>query len=270
MSEYSSIAAYDAEEFPELPDVDSDKKLCVPKKTLKDLIRRTSFAAAQTATTERERILCGVKLEMNGETLTAAALDRFRIAVCRAKIRAQQPLSFVVPAKALGELTRLVDDSEDEIEIMLGRKHLLIRDGDTTVVSRLIEGEFLNYENAVPKSPELTVIVDTAQLLFRVDGAGVLISDKRKSPIIMNFEYDTLNLKTATQTGRFESNIPIQNSGQKLRIGFNGKLFSDALRACETEKVKLELTSPLMPCVIRPLEGDEFMHLILPIRLMEE
>ena len=269
MSEYSSIAAYDAEDFPALPEVKSDKSLFIPKKVLRDLIRRTGFAAAQTATTEREKILCGVKLDFDGETLTAAALDRFRIAVCRAKIRPQAPLSFVVPAKALSELTRLVDDSDDEIEIILGRKHLLIRDGKTTVVSRLIEGEFLNYENAVPKEPVLNVIVDTAQLLLRVDGAGVLISDKRKSPIIMNFNYDELNLKTATQTGRFESTIPIENSGQTLRIGFNGKLFSDALRACETEKVKLELTSPLMPCVIRPLEGDEFMHLILPIRLME-
>ncbi|MBQ3379556.1 MAG: DNA polymerase III subunit beta [Clostridia bacterium] len=270
MSEYSSLAAYDAEDFPALPEVTSEKTLFVPKKTLKDLIRRTSFAAAQTATTEREKILCGVKLDFDGETLSASALDRFRIALCRAKVRPQSPISFVVPAKALGELVRLVDDSEDEVEIILGRKHILMRDGDTTVVSRLIEGEFLNYENAIPKEPVLKVIVDTNELLMRVDGAGVLISDKRKSPIIMNFEYDTLNIKTATQTGRFESTIPIENSGQTMKIGFNGKLFSDALKACETEKVMIELTSPLMPGVIRPLEGDEFLHLILPIRLMEE
>lgn len=269
MSEFSSIAAFDADEFPALPSVESEKKLTVPKNVLKNLIRKTSFAAAQVATTERERILCGAKFEFDGSVLTVVALDRFRIALCREALKEQDPLSFVVPAKALSELVRLVDDSDDEIDMVLGKKHLLIRDGDTTIISRLIEGEFLNYKNAIPAEPTLNVVINTQEFLSRVDGAGVLISDKRKSPIILDFDFDTLKIKTATPTGRFESTIPIKSSGQKLTIGFNGKLLSDALKVCELDEIKLELTSPLMPCAIRPLEGDAFLHLILPIRLME-
>jgi len=269
MSQFSSIAVYDADEFPSLPQVQSDKKLTVPKNILKTLIRKTSFAAAQVATTERERILCGAKFEFDGTVLSVVALDRFRIALCRGTLKMQDPLSFVVPAKALSELMRLVDDSEDEIDMILGKKHLLIRDGDTVVISRLIEGEFLNYKNAIPAQPQIEAVVNTQEFLSRVDGAGVLISDKKKSPIILEFDFDTLKIRTATPTGRFESTLPIKSTGQKLKIGFNGKLISDALKACETEEIKLELTSALMPGVMKPMEGEEFMHLVLPIRLME-
>ncbi len=268
-SEFSSIAVYEAEDFPALPTVEDSNVLKIKKSQLKNLIRKTSFAAAQTQATERERVLCGAYFEFDGEILTVAATDKFRIALCREKLEPQAPVEFLVPNKALSELSRLVDDSDDDITIQVTRRHLQIQDDDVTIISRLIEGEFINYERAIPKDPPIVVTVDTAELLSKVEGARVLISDKQINPLILDFDFDSLELHTATASGRFEARVAVEGSRQKLRIGFNGRLLSEALSSCEYEKIKLELTSPLMPCAIRPLEGDEFLHLLLPVRLGE-
>jgi DNA polymerase-3 subunit beta len=266
MSEFN-IVAFPAEDFPALPDVIPDNRIQIQKNRLKSIIRQTLFAVS---TTENNTVHTGSKFNFDGACLTVVSVDGYRLALRKEKIQGQRPISIVIPGKALNEISKITDDSEDFVDIMIGRKHIMIEADNVIFISRLIDGEFLNYDNAIPKGNKIIARVNVKAMMDGVERVGLIISDKFKSPIRLEYHYDVLKMSCATQLGRVSELIPITLNGEAIEIGFNHKYLLDALKACETEEIFMELNSPLTPCVIKPIEGDDFLFLVLPVRFKNE
>ena len=176
--------------------------------------------------------------------------------------------SFVAPGSALNEVKGICADSEDPASVTLGKRHILFEVGDTELICRRLEGEFLDYKNAIPRKNPISVTADTKALIESIDRVSVVISDKLKSPVRCIFDHDKVFLSAKTGNGEAKDVCHISGDGQGLEIGFNNKYLMDALKAAPADKVRLELTTGVSPCVILPTEGEEnFLYMVLPVRL---
>ncbi len=267
MSEFN-IQGTDASEFPSLPEVEEDSnRFEIGRSALGSMIRQTIFAVS---TNESRPIHTGSLFEVEGEELTMVAVDGYRLALRREAItgKSGETFSFVVPGAALNEVEKICGDSEESAAVSQGQRHVLFQIGDTLLISRRLEGEFLAYRNAIPKNNTIKVEGETKALLSSIDRVSLIISDKLKSPLRCKFGDGMLSITTRTAIGDAFDRCPIQGSGGDLEIGFNNKYLMDALKAAPADKVRLEMTTGVAPCVIFPAEGEEtFIYMVLPVRL---
>ncbi len=266
LSEFN-ILGTDPEEFPELPTVDQLNGLTLPQTTLKSMISQTLFAVSDN---ESRPIHTGSLFDIDDNGLTVVSVDGYRLALRQEKIEKVQgvlPFSFVVPGSALSEVEKIcLGDSE--VTIQQGARHIMFRTGDTVLVCRRLEGEFLAYKNAIPRNNSIKILADTRTLLQSIERVSLIISDKLKSPLRCVFGDGMLAISTKTGIGDAADQCLITGNGQGLEIGFNNKYLMDALKAAPSDKLRLEFTSGVAPCVILPAEGEEnFIYMVLPVRL---
>lgn len=260
-----TIIGTDPSEFPELPELYDYESIKISHPILKSLINQTVFAAS---TDENRPVLNGAKFDINEGLLTVSALDGYRLAIRKQKIEADSNYSFVVPSKTLGEISRLLsDDSELEAVISIGKKHIIFKINDYTVISRLLEGDFLDYSSSLSKEATTQVKISTRAFINSLDRTSLLINENTITPVRCNFADDKLNISCITALGKIYDSIPVKISGTPLEIGFNNKYLTDALKASETDEVLLKISGPLSPMKIVPLEGEDFLFLVLPMRL---
>ena len=181
-----------------------------------------------------------------------------------------EDLTFVVPAKTLSEVIKLMSDEEEPIRIGVGKRHIEINVGNYGIISRLLDGEFLKYESAIPDTAKTVITVDTRQLMDCVDRTSLIITDKIKSPIKCTFEDNEIQMSCISSLGTAQDRMECRIEGEGLTIGFNNKYMLDALRNCETDEVKILLSGAIRPILIVPHSGDSFLFLILPVRLKNE
>ena len=159
-------------------------------------------------------------------------------------------------------------DSEDLASVTLGKRHILFEVGDTELICRRLEGEFLDYKNAIPRKNPISVIADTKSLIESIDRVSVVISDKLKSPVRCLFDHDKVMLSAKTGNGEAKDVCRVSGDGDKLEIGFNNRYLMEALRYAPADKVKIELNTGVSPAIIVPVEGEEnFLYMVLPVRL---
>jgi len=264
-----NIMGIDANEFPELPYITKGEKLTLKQYLLRSMIRQTSFAIA---TNENKLILTGSLLEADDDSLTLVSVDGYRLALRKEKIDSlNHKLSVIIPGKTLNELSRIIKDEEEDIYIYTTDKHILFEFDNCKMVSRLLEGEFLNYKQIIPDEHKLQVIADVKPLIDSIERTSLVItSDNVKAPVRFKITMDKISLSCITQTGRVQDSVQVETLGDDLEIGFNHKYFLDALKACETDQIVMEFNTNLNPCIIKPIEGDKFLYLILPVRLKSE
>lgn len=259
------IVALDSAEYPELPQVEGERSFDLPQSTLRSMIRQTLFAVS---TSDTKPVLTGSMFEVLGGELRVISVDGYRLALRKEPLEGVEDMSFVVPGKTLSELLRILKDDEDvTVHAVLTRKHIVFEAGNVTVVSRLLEGDFLNYNNAIPKTGRIFTTVDVRALTNCVERASLLINEKMKSPVRVHITDHLLEVNCTSTLGKISDAMDVTSEGGEIEIGFNNRYLLDALKACEAEQVKLELTSPLSPCVMVPTEGDKFLFLTLPVRL---
>ena len=162
---------------------------------------------------------------------------------------------------------RILGDDDEPVEIFPDQKNILFRIGGTTLITRLIEGEFLNYRAAIPNDFEHVVSIDPHELITSIERVSLIVSEKLKNPVRFHFDGNYVQLSCVTAIGKSYDECPIDGSIEDLEIGFNNRYMLDALRAAGTEKVLLQLKGALNPIVISPTEGDKFTYLVLPVRL---
>lgn len=269
MSEYN-LAATAAEDFPELPSVEYQQSFSIPQRSLRDMLGQTLFAVSDN---ESRPIHTGALLEVGDESLTVVAVDGFRLALRREAIehRENGNFSFVVPGAALSEVERICEDSDAPITVCQGSRHVMFQTGDTILIARRLEGEFLAWRQAIPRNNTIKVEGETRMLSSSIERVSLIISDKLKSPLRCVFGDGVLKLSTKTAIGDAADQCPITGDGGNLEIGFNNKYLMDALKAVPAQKIRLELTSGVSPCVILPTEGEEkFLYMVLPVRLKAE
>lgn len=267
MSEFN-ILGTDPEEFPELPTVEYQNSLILPQSRLKAMISQTLFAVSDN---ESRPIHTGSLFEVDSEGLTIVSVDGYRLALRHESIdkkEGAETFSFVVPGAALSEVEKICSDVDESASVTQGARHVMFKVGDTMLVSRRLEGEFLAYRQAIPRNNTIHVEGDTRALLSSIDRVSLIISDKLKSPLRCVFDSNLLKISTKTAIGDAYDECPLSGDGGGLEIGFNNKYLMDALKAAPADKVRLELTTGVSPCVILPTEGEEnFLYMVLPVRL---
>lgn len=262
-----SIIGTPAEEFPELPRVEDGKNISLAANVLKSIIRQTVFAVAES---DAKPIHQGSLFSIEGGLLDVVAVDGYRLAKRTETIDFTEKLSFVVPGKTLNEVLRLLKDSEDPITLYAGKRHIIFKIDNYTVISSLLEGEFLNYRATIPAGSKTTVIMRSREAIESVERVSLLINDRIKSPIRCVFSNSEIKLMCTTSIGRASDQISASIEGEELEIGFNNRYLLDALRNTECDEIKVGLSGPLSPMTIAPKEGDSFLFLVLPVRLKSE
>lgn len=262
-----TIIGMDSAEFPELPKITDADTIKMPQELLKSMIRQTLFAVADSTA---KPIHQGSLFKIENGNLDVVSVDGYRLALRREAINYANNTEFVVPGKTLSEVLKLLKDSEGEVEIYPSRRHILFRIDNYTVISALLEGEFLDYKSALPKDKKTEVTVSTRTMIESVERVSLLITDRLKSPVRCVIGEDTVKLFCTTTMGRATDQISAEISGDQLEIGFNNKYLLDALRAAETDEVRLQLGGPISPMLVLPKEGDAFSFLVLPVRLRSE
>ena len=262
-----SISAESADEYPDLPDVSTGHAIRIPQNKLKELISGTIFAVSDN---QARPIHNGVKFEVSDDSVTAVAVDGFRLA--RRTYHPEEPtgrtLSFVVPASGLKEVEKILTDSDDPVGFTLGSKHILYQVGDATLVCRLLEGDFLDWKRVVPTNCPIKLVASVHDLASSVERVGLIVSEKYKSPIRCVFGNQELLMRTSTTIGAAEDRCSFAGDGKELEIGFNVRYMADALRAIPSEEVTMELTNGLSPIVLTPVdEKQDFAYMILPVRI---
>lgn len=259
------IVALDSTEYPELPQVAGERSFDLSQSTLRSMIRQTLFAVS---TSDNKPVHTGSMFEVLGGELRVISVDGYRLALRKEPLEGVEDMSFVVPGTTLSELLRILKDDDDAmVHTVLTRKHIVFETGNVMVVSRLLEGDFLNYNNAIPKSGRIFATVDVRALTNCVERASLLINEQMKSPVRMHITDRLLEVNCTSTLGKISDAMDVVSEGGEIEIGFNNRYLLDALKACEVEQVKLELSSPLSPCVLVPTEGDRFLFLVLPVRL---
>ena len=250
------ILGLSAADYPELPMVEDDFSVSIQQKLLRAMIEETAFAVS---TNESRPIHTGALFEITDQGLTMVAVDGFRLAIRREPLEKIDggAFSFVAPGSALGEVKNICSDVEDLFEV-----------GDTELICRRLEGEFLDYKNAIPRKNPISVIADTKALIESIDRVSVVISEKQKSPVRCLFDHDKVLLSAKTGNGEAKDICRLSGDGGGLEIGFNNRYLMEALRYAPADTVKIELNTGVSPAIIVPTEGEEnFLYMVLPVRL---
>ena len=262
-----TISAESAEDYPDLPDVNSGRPIRIPQNKLKELISGTIFAVSEN---QGRPIHTGVKFEVTNETITAIAVDGFRLArrTYHCTEETARELSFVVPAAGLKEVEKILTDVEDNASFTLGPKHILFQIAGATLVCRLLEGEFLDWQKVVPTNCPNKLVANVSDLASSVERVGLIVSEKYKSPVRCIFGHQELLMRTSTTIGAAEDRCSIAGDGKELEIGFNVRYLADALRVVPSEEVTMELTNGLSPIVLTPVDDKfDFAYMVLPVRI---
>ena len=261
------ILGLSADDYPELPEVDDQFSVDIRQGTLKAMINQTSFAVS---TNESRPVHTGSLFEVGDQDLTVVSVDGFRLALRREKIEQLEggAFRFVCPGSALNEVEKICEDSEEAITVMLGKRHLLFETGSTQLICRKLEGDFLDYKNAIPRNNPIRLTVDSKTMLSSLDRVSVVISEKLKSPVRCIMGSGCITMSAKTGNGEATDVCPVEGDGQGLEIGFNNRYLMDALRFAPADQVVMELNTGISPCVMTPVDGgDSFLYMVLPVRL---
>lgn len=262
------IVGSSAEEFPELPTVDEGAGLTITQGALHSMISRVIFAVSDN---ESRPIHTGALFEVSDMELTMVAVDGYRLALRREKLlSATAPVfSFVVPGAALNEVDKICSDSDEEVSVIGGDRHIMFRIGDTVLVARRLEGEFLNYRQTIPQNNTIVLEAAASDLQTSIDRASLMINEKLKSPLRCKFDDGILSITSKTAIGSAYDRCAVIGDGKGLEIGFNNRFLMDAVKAAPADRVRLELNTPTSPCLILPAEkeNDSFLYMVLPVRL---
>ena len=265
MSEFD-LMGIDPEDFPELPTVEYQNSITLPQQTLRSMISQTIFAVSDD---ESRPIHTGSLFVVDEEGLTMVAVDGFRLALRKEPILEKNGnFEFVVPGASLSEVEKICRETDDPVDVHQGARHVLFKMGDTILNARRLEGEFLAWRQAIPRNNPIKVTVETKQLLSCIERVSLIVSEKLKSPLRCVMGEGEIHITTRTAIGNAQDRCPMEGSGNGLEIGFNNRYMMEALKAASREKVTLELSSPITPCIIVPADGeDNFLFMVLPVRL---
>jgi DNA polymerase-3 subunit beta len=266
MSEFEVLGS-PTPDYPELPTVDEQDIIEIDEATLKKMISQTNFAVSDN---ESRPIHTGALFETTDGELTIVAVDGYRLALRREPLKNTEiaELSFVVPGTALSEVERIISDRDGYVAIKLGQKHIVFTINETTLISRRLEGDFLNYRNSLPQQAKYQLKVEKDELIAAVERVSLIISDKLKSPVRCVFEDGVVKLHSVSSLGKANDECSLVGDGENLEIGFNDKYLLEALKAAPADDVMLELNSGVTPCIISPVdELNNFLYMILPVRL---
>ncbi len=258
-----NIIGKSGEDFSYLPVVEKQDSIILSQFTLKEVVRQTIFSISDN---DNNKLMTGELFEINGDELKVVSLDGHRISIRKIQLKeSYEPKKVVVPGKTLNEVSKILPGgAENDVTISFTPKHIVFEFENTTVVSRLIEGEYFKIDQMLSSDYETKVKINKKEFLSCIDRATLLVKEGDKKPIIINITDGSMELKINSILGSMNEEIDIEKQGKDLMIGFNPKFLIDALRVIDEEEVELYMVNPKAPCFIKNPE-ESYIYLILPV-----
>ena len=242
------IPALNASDYPSLPVTGADNTMTVKCGMLREMIEKTIYAVSQD---DKKPAHTGELFVIEPGSLTIVALDG--------------------PAKTLQELLKIMGGADDDVKIDANRRYVVFTSNGYTIMSRLIEGDFLNYESVIPKDRKTRVTVECKNFIDTIERASLIITERLKNPLRISFAEDRVTVRCQTPLGKVVDEFaPVSMEGDAVEIGFNNRYLLDALRFSKCEKMVLEINGPLSPVKLLPEDGKDFIYLVLPVRFKNE
>ncbi len=263
-----NLNGLDAEEYPHLPQISEEHVFRIPTDLLKGLIRQTVFSVS---TSETRPILTGVNWKVENNELVCIATDSHRLALRKAQLEAENTGNYnvVIPGKSLTELSKILDDSSDTVDIVITENQVLFKAKHLLFFSRLLEGNYPDTARLIPSESKTDVVVNTKDFLHAIDRASLLAREGRNNVVkFSTIEGGAIEVSSNTpEIGTVVEELQSQSiDGEELKISFSAKYMMDALKALEGTEIQISFTGAMRPFVIRPLHDDSILQLILPVR----
>lgn len=258
-----NIVGKSGDDFSYIPFIERNESVHISQFTLKEVIRQTIFSIADN---DNNKLMTGELFEINENELKVVSLDGHRISIRKIQLKENyEHKKVVVPGKTLQEVSKILPGNADsEVDIYITENHIVFEFDNTTVVSRLIEGEYFKIEQMLSSDYETKVKINKRELLDCIDRATLLVKEGDKKPIIMDVTDDSVQLKINSFIGSMDEEIDVKKDGKDILIGFNPKFFIDALRVIDDEEVTLYMVNPKAPCFIKD-DDETYIYLILPV-----
>lgn len=263
-----NLNGLDAEEYPHLPQIEEEKMFKIPTDLLKAMVRQTVFAVS---TSETRPILTGVNWKVENGTLTCIATDSHRLALRKAQIEttASETYNVVIPGKSLSELSKILDDNNDLIDIVITENQVLFKAEHLLFFSRLLEGNYPDTSRLIPSDSKTDVVVNTKEFLQAIDRASLLAKEGRNNVVkLSTIDGGVIEISSNTpEVGKVVEEVQSKSvEGEELKISFSAKFMMDALKALEGSEITISFTGAMRPFIIKPLNDESILQLILPVR----
>ena len=259
-----SLQCIEFDEYPTMRAKGEVVEVKVAAEQLREMIDHTVFAVSLD---DSRPVLTGALLEVDEESVTFVATDSFQFAkTCLHQNNGAVEKRTIVHGKVLTEIAKMAEETEKDVALELTQTHLTVQVNDSRLTARLLDGNYIDYKRIIPKECKTRVLVNTEELFTMTDRAQ-LIAREGNNSIVMHFEGDTLTIKAESFVGRGEDTMEVSIVGDPLDIAFNPKYVTNILKNISDETVYLEFNSPISPCVIRPVQGDAYLYLIVPMRV---
>lgn len=260
-----TLQGFPPDEFPSLPDISENQPIEISKMLLSNMIRETVFAVAVD---EARPILTGALFEVEEKNVTMVCLDGYRLGLRRGMLEIpHENLRVIIPGKSLAEVGKIIDDDDQQISITVSDRHVLFDLGYTRIISRVLEGEYINYKQIIPEDYKTRIKVDTKILASSIDRASLIAREGKNNLIKLSLQDQKMIITSNSESGQVYEEIPILLEGKDLEIAFNARYFMDMLKVIEDQEICLDFTTGISPCVVRPIKGSNFTYLLLPVRI---
>jgi DNA polymerase III subunit beta len=258
------VKGISASGYPALPTIKSENELSISQKVVRDMIKQTIFAVSMD---ENRPILTGSLIESKSRELNFVSIDGLRLALRRNTMENDiADFSVVVPGKTLNEIVKILQPTDEPVIIYNSNNQILFDTGSCKIVSRLLEGKYLNYRSLTPPDFETRIRVNTKEMLSSLERASLISMEGKNYPVKFNITDDKMVITSNTEVGAVREELRVKTDGNRMEIGFNPKYFIDALRVIEDEMVDINFASSLGPSTIRPIENDSFAYMIAAVR----
>jgi len=264
LNSYFEIKGLSAEGYPMLPEVDEESKISISQNTLRDMIRKTIYAISDD---ENRRILTGSLMEAADGDFNIVSLDGFRLASAKTMIKENVSFKAVIPGKNLNEIQKILETTDDEIKITLSKNQALFEMENCRIISSLLDGEYMNYRSFIPEQYETVIEVNVKDITQGIERASLITSDDKRFPVKLNIADNKLLITTNAEVGISKEEIEVEMDGNDLTIGFNPRYLLDSLKVIDDENIVISFSSSIGPSVIRPVSGDKYLFMVLPVRM---
>ena len=262
-----NVVSFPTDEFPEIGNrEEGSETVSIDRNIFKEMIRKTSFAASID---ESKGVLTGILTEIEEDNIKMVSLDGFRLALVKESMKSEVPNKFIIAAKVMNEISKIISEDEEEgdIIISLGEKREVINIGSNEIIIRRMEGEFIRYNDILPADNTTNLIVSREMLLESIERASLLSREGKNNLIKMIIKNDLMTITSRSEEGNVKEEIIVEKNGSDLEIGFNSKFVLDVLKVIDDEQITLNFKSGVSPCVVKPVDGDQYEYLILPVRI---
>lgn len=262
------LQTLNADEFPPIKELTNSETFSIVRGEFKDLINKIAFSVSLD---DSRPILKGVLLEVSDITLTGVALDGYRLAKCTKPIeKTSAMMQAIVPSRCINEIARLLDDSTNLVEVSIQKNYLVVNLDHTKITTRLLDGDFINYRQIIPTDFKTSITIPKELFESGIERAMLLARSEKTNLVKFDIREDILKIESNSELGNLSEKVPIRHNGEDLAIAFNAKYYMDILRFVNVDHVLLKLSSPSSPCILVPsgTAEEEFLYLILPVRLM--